>query len=325
MARVISGTIQRAIVGQLPGTIRACQGGRTASFSSWTSILKRVEDGTMTAADAEKLLSASSSSSDNDISSFANIDHKRTNRTGFPEAIFAAGKTPHQIVSIFDNMAAHVNESLAAIDTTKQNSSHGSSPFAAILATRVDKDLFEEVSAIPLKNGVITYHETARIISMKASALLELSPNHSSDNKSSATEEHGTKKKVVVACAGTTDLPVAEEAAVTLEAAGVKVERVYDAGVAGLHRIINALPTLRDSEVGCVIVCAGMDGALPSVVGGLVRVPVIAVPTSIGYGASFGGISAMLTMLNSCAPGVGVVNIDNGFGGAALAFKCINN
>lgn len=130
--------------------------------------------------------------------------------------------------------------------------------------------------------------------------------------------------KIVVACAGTTDLPVAEEAAVTLEAAGCSVDRIYDVGVAGLHRIINALPRLRDEDVDCVIVCAGMDGALPSVVAGLVNTPVVAVPTSIGYGASFGGVSAMLTMLNSCAPGVGVVNIDNGFGGAALAFKCIH-
>ena len=94
-------------------------------------------------------------------------------------------------------------------------------------------------------------------------------------------------------------------------------------GVAGLHRIIRALPKLRHEDVDCIMVCAGMDGALPSVVAGLVSVPVVAVPTSVGYGASFGGVSAMLTMLNSCAPGVGVVNIDNGFGGAALAFKCI--
>lgn len=130
-------------------------------------------------------------------------------------------------------------------------------------------------------------------------------------------------KRIVVATAGTTDLPVAEEAAVVLEAAGCEVDRINDVGVAGLHRIINALPRLHDPNVGCVIVCAGMDGALPSVVGGLARVPVIAVPTSIGYGVSLGGISAMLTMLNSCAPGVGVVNIDNGFGAAALAYKCI--
>lgn len=132
-----------------------------------------------------------------------------------------------------------------------------------------------------------------------------------------------TTGRVVVATAGTTDLPVAEEAAVTLEAAGCEVDRIFDVGVAGLHRIINALDRLRHEDVRCVIVCAGMDGALPSVVGGLVSVPVIAVPTSIGYGASFGGVSALLTMLNTCSPGVGVVNIDNGFGAAALAFKCI--
>ena len=181
---------------------------------------------------------------------------------------------------------------------------------------RVDKELFEKVSNISLKNGEITYHETARIISMKASGL----------NKAENSLMNKTPKaigKIVVACAGTTDLPVAEEAAVTLEAAGCEVDRIYDVGVAGLHRIINALPRLRNENVDCVIVCAGMDGALPSVVAGLVQTPVVAVPTSIGYGASFGGVSAMLTMLNSCAPGVGVVNIDNGFGGAALAFKCI--
>ncbi len=155
----------------------------------------------------------------------------------------------------------------------------------------------------------------AKIISMKASEL---------ENEANDCQDRVEKAgKIVVACAGTTDMPVAEEAAITLEAAGCGVERIYDVGVAGLHRIINALPRLRSPEVDCVIVCAGMDGALPSVVAGLVSVPVVAVPTSVGYGASFNGISAMLTMLNSCAPGVAVVNIDNGFGGAALAFKCI--
>jgi NCAIR mutase (PurE)-related protein len=177
----------------------------------------------------------------------------------------------------------------------------------------VTPEQYEQIQLIPLKHGTIEYHSVARIISMKASAISETWQQIDSQ----------TNKKVVVACAGTTDLPVAEEASITLESAGCQVIRVYDAGVAGLHRILNALPKLRDPQVGCVIVCAGMDGALPSVVGGLVQVPVIAVPTSIGYGASFGGVSALLTMLNSCAPGVGVVNIDNGFGAAALAFKCI--
>jgi pyridinium-3,5-biscarboxylic acid mononucleotide synthase len=147
--------------------------------------------------------------------------------------------------------------------------------------------------------------------------------NNCDDDKTTTLQLY-QEKRVVVATAGTTDIMVAEEAAVTLEASDVVVDRIYDVGVAGLYRIINALPKLNHPNVGCIIVCAGMDGALPSVVGGLVHVPVIAVPTSIGYGAAFHGVSALLTMLNSCAPGVGVVNIDNGFGAAALAYKCVH-
>jgi NCAIR mutase (PurE)-related protein len=120
--------------------------------------------------------------------------------------------------------------------------------------------------------------------------------------------------RVAVVCAGTSDLPVAEEAALTAECMGVTVDRVYDVGVAGLHRVLSQQATLRDASI--VIVCAGMEGALPSVVGGLVAVPVIAVPTSVGYGAAFGGVAALLGMLNSCSPNVTVVNIDNGFGAA---------
>ncbi|HEU5322390.1 MAG TPA: nickel pincer cofactor biosynthesis protein LarB, partial [Methylomirabilota bacterium] len=122
---------------------------------------------------------------------------------------------------------------------------------------------------------------------------------------------------VLVLSAGTADLPVAEEAAVVAEAMGNRVERIYDCGVAGLHRLIPHLDRL--NEANAIVVVAGMDGALPSVVGGLVDRPVIAVPTSVGYGASFGGIAALLTMLNACAPGISVVNIDNGYGAAAQA------
>jgi NCAIR mutase (PurE)-related protein len=129
-----------------------------------------------------------------------------------------------------------------------------------------------------------------------------------------AAPGHGT---VVVAAAGTADLPVAEEAALTAELMGNRVERVYDVGVAGLHRLLAERARLAAARV--IIVVAGMEGALPSVVAGLVSVPVIAVPTSVGYGASFGGIAALLSMLNSCATGVSVVNIDNGFGAAAVA------
>jgi NCAIR mutase (PurE)-related protein len=122
---------------------------------------------------------------------------------------------------------------------------------------------------------------------------------------------------VAVVCAGTSDLPVAEEAAVTAETFGAQVTKFYDVGVAGLHRILSVRESMTQADV--VIVCAGMEGALPSVVGGLVGVPVIAVPTSVGYGASFGGASALLGMLNSCSPNVVVVNIDNGFGAAYSA------
>ena len=291
----------------------------STSAQDVSAILKQVEEGQLSASAAESLLTCSSSSSSSKapsdmdaLESFANLDHKRTKRTGFPEAVFSEGKTAAQIRDILDDMAKHVNNAVENGDASVAEK--------AILATRVDGKLYEEILAMPLKNGTITYHETANLISMRASSL---ESEKGSDNDISA--EAKERNTVVVACAGTTDLPVAEEAALTLEAAGCKVERIYDVGVAGLHRIINALPRLRDPNNRCVIVCAGMDGALPSVVAGLVTVPVVAVPTSVGYGAAFGGVSAMLTMLNSCAPGVGIVNIDNGFGAAALAFKFVNN
>ncbi|MDV3426171.1 MAG: nickel pincer cofactor biosynthesis protein LarB [Bacillota bacterium] len=160
-----------------------------------------------------------------------------------------------------------------------------------ILATRASKELYESVkSRFPMAE----YHEEARIISIR---------NKKTDK---------TASYAAVVTAGTSDIRVAEEAAVTLEEFGNKVERVYDVGVAGLHRLLNKLPVIRGAKV--VIVIAGMEGALASVVGGLVDKPVIAVPTSIGYGANFNGLSALLSMLNSCASGVSVVNIDNGFG-----------
>jgi NCAIR mutase (PurE)-related protein len=127
----------------------------------------------------------------------------------------------------------------------------------------------------------------------------------------------GSKGHIAVVCAGTSDLPVAEEAAVTAETFGARVTRMYDVGVAGLHRLLAVRSELTAANV--VVVCAGMEGALPSVVGGLVGVPVIAVPTSVGYGGSFGGATALLGMLNSCSPNVTVVNIDNGFGAAYTA------
>ncbi|HET7219466.1 MAG TPA: nickel pincer cofactor biosynthesis protein LarB [Vicinamibacterales bacterium] len=166
----------------------------------------------------------------------------------------------------------------------------------SLLVTRTDRAAFEAVAE---RVSAAKFHELARTITL---TLDDVSPGR------------GT---ILVAAAGTADLPVAEEAAVSAEVMGNTVDRLYDVGVAGLHRLLSEHARLTTARV--VIVVAGMEGALPSVVGGLVSVPVIAVPTSIGYGASFGGLTALLAMLNSCAAGVSVVNIDNGFGAAAIA------
>jgi NCAIR mutase (PurE)-related protein len=169
-----------------------------------------------------------------------------------------------------------------------------------LLVTRADRDAWEAVQKV-VPDAI--YHDTARAIVLK---------------KEDVPRTTGT---VLVVSAGTADMPVADEAAVSADAMGNCVERLYDVGVAGLHRLLDARNRLETARV--IIVVAGMEGALPSVVGGLVRVPVIAVPTSVGYGASFGGIAALLGMLNSCASGLAVVNIDNGFGAAALATRIL--
>lgn len=166
----------------------------------------------------------------------------------------------------------------------------------AIIATRATAADYEAVIKV-IPDAV--YHEDARIISVNG------------------TEPEGPL--VAVVTAGTADIPVAEEAAVVAELLGNRVSRIYDVGVAGIYRLFDRLPDILEAEV--VIVVAGMEGALASVVGGLVEAPVIAVPTSIGYGANLEGISALLSMLNSCANGVGIVNIDNGYGAACLAHK----
>jgi pyridinium-3,5-biscarboxylic acid mononucleotide synthase len=166
----------------------------------------------------------------------------------------------------------------------------------SLIVTRVDRAAYDAVRS-RLDRAV--YHDTARVITLRQ------------DDVSAG------RGVVLIAAAGTSDLPVAEEAAVTAEVMGNTVDRLYDVGVAGLHRLLAEQHRLAAARV--VIAVAGMEGALPSVVGGLVAVPVVAVPTSVGYGASFGGLTALLAMLNSCATGVAVVNIDNGFGAAAIA------
>lgn len=165
-----------------------------------------------------------------------------------------------------------------------------------IMATKAGRDVYEGICEL---TGDAVYYEAARIVVVKK------------------RQSEPSEKIIAVVTAGTSDIPVAEEAAVTAEIMGNRVNRIYDVGVAGIHRLLAQTDALMEANV--LIVAAGMEGALASVVGGLVDKPVIAVPTSVGYGANFGGLSALLTMLNSCASGIGVVNIDNGFGAGYLA------
>lgn len=210
---------------------------------------------------------------------FASIDHLRPETQGHQEVIFCAGKTPGQVTAIAERLVVATGE---------------------FLATRAEPEHREALAAC---------FPRAEINQLGRTVYMPPDPEP-------APTGRGT---VLIVTAGTSDLPVAEEAAVTARALRNRVERLTDVGVAGIHRILTQTSVLRSA--GVIIVVAGMEGALPSVVGGMVKVPVIAVPTSIGYGASFGGLAALLGMLNSCASGVTVVNIDNGFGAAAAASR----
>lgn len=205
------------------------------------------------------------------------IDHQRSLRTGMPEVIYGASKTVEQLVTI--GTALLQKEDL-------------------LMMTRIDQD---KANSVIKHLPELQYHKKA--------AILCAHPRPQTSVK--------CRGNIVVVCAGTSDIPVAEEAAVTAQSLGHPVEKLYDVGVAGLHRLLTRQAVLATASV--IIVVAGMEGALPSVVGGLVSAPVIGVPTSIGYGANLGGFTALLGMLNSCAPGLAVVNIDNGFGAACMA------
>lgn len=207
---------------------------------------------------------------------YANIDHHREVRTGYPEVIYCEGKSDYQILGIIEKMIKK---------------------YSNILGTRCRKETYEKIKPI-YPNA--EYDQLSKILKIQ---------NHPIENIG--------KGKIVVVTGGTSDIPVADEAYHTALFLGNTVERVYDVGVAGIHRLLSKKHIIDSARV--IIVVAGMEGALPSVVGGLVDVPVIAVPTSVGYGANFGGLSALLTMLNSCASGISVVNIDNGFGAGYLA------
>lgn len=227
---------------------------------------------------------------------FATIDHHRMLRKGFPEVIFCQGKTLDQVVAIARRIADQGD---------------------GLLATRASKDVAEAVCKV-LPQAV--YHPTGRIVALKKSPP---PPEQRIDGVAASTccDDEARCGTVLVISAGTSDIPVAEEAAVTAETMGNRVVTLSDVGIAGIHRLFAHRDLIMTASV--IVVVAGMEGALPSVVSGLVAVPVIAVPTSVGYGASFGGVAALLSMLNSCASGVLVVNIDNGFG-AGFSASLIN-
>jgi pyridinium-3,5-biscarboxylic acid mononucleotide synthase len=207
------------------------------------------------------------------------LDHHRAARTGVPEVVLGEWKTAAQIAAALTGLVARAEG-------------------AGALATRVAASVAAEVVAqVPGAE----YLEVARIVRV------------------AGTRARAVAGKVAVVAAGTSDLPVVEEAVVTAEFIGVEVERVVDVGVAGVHRLLERIERIRTADA--VIVVAGMEGALPSVVAGLIDRPLVAVPTSVGYGVGAGGLVALGTMLSSCAPGVSVVNIDNGFGAAVIAAR----
>jgi NCAIR mutase (PurE)-related protein len=210
---------------------------------------------------------------------FAVLDEDRRARTGLPEVVYGAGKTPEHLVAILRKLAEREGRALA---------------------TRVDAD--KAAAAVALAPELV-YEPVPRLLRLGEPEPVTLSG------------------RVCVVSAGTSDLPVAEEAARCAEWFGLDVDRAHDVGVAGLHRLLSRLPAVREAQV--VIAVAGMEGALPSVVAGLVRAPVVAVPTSVGYGANLGGLTALLAIVNSCAAGVSVVNIDNGFGAAQVAHRIL--
>jgi NCAIR mutase (PurE)-related protein len=210
---------------------------------------------------------------------FAKVDHHRTLRQGIPEVIFARGKEIKDITSIAENMLKRTG---------------------SFMVTKASKTMYKNITKLCKRYKVKShFYERAGVIT--------------------AGESKNKTGMVVVLSAGTSDIPVAGEAEATASFLGSRVESVYDVGVAGLHRIVEAKKLFSRAKV--FIVVAGMEGALPSVVGGMTDKPIIAVPSSVGYGTSLGGLTALFAMLNSCVPGIAVMNIDNGFGAGILAHK----
>jgi len=248
-------------------------------------ILEKLLKGDISLQEAEKLIN------DNymkEVEDFAKLDMHRESRAGYPEAVLAEGKEDSDIIKIILNYVDN----------------------GPILITRLDKERFNRIKAkignLKIQESDMEYNERARILVVK--------------NENFKPETLG---KIGIITAGTSDISVAEEARIVAQEAGCQVIYSYDVGVAGIHRLFSHLRSMLEEEVKLIIVAAGMEGALPSVVAGMVNVPVIAVPTSVGYGVGKDGFTALNTMLQSCAPGIAVVNIDNGFGAAVFAITLL--
>lgn len=228
----------------------------------------------------------------NNWDEFAELDFNREERCGFPEVVYGAGKTPQQVASIMSALAAKHQR---------------------VLCTRANQD---QAQAVAQQLPAARYLKSCNLLFVDN---LNGGAQTQGSTVSDILANPGGHGNIAVCCAGTSDLPVAQEAAFTAHFMGSQVHLLTDIGIAGVHRVLSHQPDLHAARA--IIAVAGMEGALPSLIAGLVDVPVIAVPTSIGYGASFGGIAALLGMLNSCSGGVSVVNIDNGFGAGVIAHR----
>lgn len=246
-------------------------------------ILQELINGELSVEEAEKMLKIMQIA---ELEDFAKLDTARDLRTGFPEAIFAEGKADPELLKIINNCAKR----------------------GRVMVTRLEEDRYlkikEKLASINDEFVKVEYNPKARILLIKDGEIEK-------------------KGRIGIITAGTSDVPVAEEARVVAEEAGCEVLTSYDVGVAGIHRLFSQIRRMLDADVKSILVVAGMEGALPSVVAGLVDVPVIGVPTSIGYGVGEGGFAALNSMLQSCAPGIAVVNIDNGFGAAVFAASVV--
>ncbi|MEE3490286.1 MAG: nickel pincer cofactor biosynthesis protein LarB [Methanobrevibacter sp.] len=249
-------------------------------------ILERLVRGEVNIDEAEKLLKAENILEFDDIAKF---DIKRTDRTGFPEAIFSPSKDYEDLITIIKNYLEKSDEDL--IITKLSNERY----------ERILKDLGEN-------SYIVEYNKRAQILIIRKKIT-----------------KRQPKAKIGIITAGTSDINIAEEARVIVEEGGCEAITSYDIGVAGIHRLFPQIAHMVKEDVKAFIVCAGMEGALPSVVAGLVDVPVIGVPTSVGYGVGEGGRVALDAMLQSCAPGIAVVNIDNGFGAGVFALTIVNS